>query len=99
MKLVIFYEITSILLFELFTLTNMVIIKILYIYWYERIAEVNEYVISYALTCLNLFIIIIIIIVRIAYKEYESNRFVLFSELNQPEEHIDFRMHVGVKLM
>ena len=99
MKLIIFYEIVSIFLFELFTLTSMVTIKILYIYCYERIAELNEYVIAYALTCSNLFIISIIVIVRIVSKEYESNRFVLFSELNRPEEHIEFRMHVVVKLM
>ena len=51
----------------------MVVIKLLYIFHYSTIAELNEHLVSTVLTFFNIAIIITIIVIRITFKEYEHN--------------------------
>ena len=55
------------------TLTEMTILKVIYIYKFSRIAAVNEYFINRMLIFLNFAVIMIFTSIRIILKEYETN--------------------------
>ena len=57
----------------LMTITEMVVMRCIYIYKFSRIAAMNEYFISTTLTLFNMVIIAINIILRLATREMETS--------------------------
>ena len=55
------------------TITEMVVMRCIYIYKFSRIAAMNEYFISTTLTLFNMVIIAINIILRLATREMETS--------------------------
>ena len=55
------------------TFTEMTIMKVIYIFKFSRIAAVNEYFISRMLIFFNFVVVMIIAIIRLILKEYETN--------------------------
>ena len=59
----------------LMTITEMVVMRCIYISKFSRIAAMNEYFISTTLTLFNMVIIAINIILRLATREMETSRY------------------------
>ena len=57
----------------LMTITEIVVMRCIYIYKFSRIAAMNEYFISTTLTLFNMVIIAINIILRLATREMETS--------------------------
>ena len=62
-------------LYLVLTITEMVVMKTLYIFKFSKIAAMNEYFITFCLISFNVVIILINMVLRLAMKEYESNPF------------------------
>ena len=68
------YSVTiSVSLHVLMTITEMVVMRCIYISKFSRIAAMNEYFISTTLTLFNMVIIAINIILRLATREMETS--------------------------
>ena len=74
-NLMLFYGLNFHFLFQLLTLTEMIVIKTLYMFCYSRIADLNEFLVSRIALVFNITIILLNMIIRIASKEYENNEF------------------------
>ena len=77
-SLIILFGVTGIFLYNTLTITEIVVIRTLYLYKYSRIAAMNEYFIAAMLTSFNILIIGSNTVIRITLKEYEGNPFYNF---------------------
>ena len=68
---------------SLMTITEMVVIKCIYISKFSRIAAINENFISTILTLFNMVIIAINVILRIATREMETSTIYLYHNPQQ----------------
>ena len=68
---------------SLMTITEMVVIKCIYISKFSRIAAINENFISTTLTLFNMVIIAINIILRLATRQMETTPFYLYHNPQQ----------------
>ena len=93
-SLIILFGVTGIFLYNTLTITEIVVIKTLYLYKYSRIAAMNEYFITAMLTSFNILIIGSNIVIRITLKEYEGNPFYNFL-IGQHAEKLEFHKIVN----
>ena len=93
-QLIILFGVTGIYLYNTLTITEIVVIKTLYLYKYSRIASMNEYFITTMLTSFNFLIIGSNIVIRISLKEYEGNPFYNFL-MGQHAEKLEFHKIVN----
>ena len=93
-QLTILFGVTGIYLYNTLTITEIVVIKTLYLYKYSRIAAMNEYFITAMLTSFNILIIGSNIVIRIILKEYEGNPFYNFL-MGQHAEQLEFHKIVN----
>ena len=93
-QLIILFGVTGIYLYNTLTITEIVVIKTLYLYKYSRIAAMNEYFITAMLTSFNILIIGSNIVIRSTLKEYEGNPFYNFV-LDRHTETLEFHKIVN----
>ena len=93
-SLIILFGVTGIFLYNTLTITEIVVIRTLYLYKYSRIAAMNEYFITAMLTSFNILIIGSNIVIRITLKEYEGNPFYNFL-IGQHAEKLEFHKIVN----
>ena len=74
------------------TVTEMVTMKVIYIFKFSKIASMNEYVISNTLISFNIIIIFVITVLRITTGEYESSPF--FGYVNQQNQRTELHRNV-----
>ena len=68
-NLILAFGSSGILIFNFLTITEIVVIKALYLYKYSRIAAMNEYFITSILTSFNLVMVAINVVTRLVLKE------------------------------
>ena len=64
------YGIIGTTIFMILTITEMIIMKVIYIHKFSKVAVMNEYFISTILVAFNIFISILVISLRVILKEY-----------------------------
>ena len=77
----------SLVFYLTLTVTEMTILKTIYIFKYSKIASMNEYFITNILVNVNKIFVLMNIFVRLILKEYESSPFLAYRNgHNQPTQ-------------
>ena len=78
--------------YMILSITEIVLMKAIYIFKFSRIASMNEYFITTTLILSNIVIILIIMVLRVTVKEYESSA--MFGYYNKHNQGTDLHENV-----
>ena len=89
------YGTTAYILYLVLTITEMVVVKALYIFNYSRIAAMNEYFITSTLINFNVLIIGLNIVLRLTLREFEVNPWFHLYFVHYPvKRYLHFKSHI-----
>ena len=78
--------------YMILSITEIVVMKAIYIFKFSQIASMNEYIITTTLIFFNIIIILIIVVLRVTVKEYESSP--IFAYSNKYNQRTDLHKYV-----
>ena len=78
--------------YMILSITEIVVMKVIYIFKFSRIASMDEYFITTTLISFNIVIILIIMVLRVTVKEYESSA--MFAYSNKYNQRTDLHENV-----